>query len=112
MVGVLTNLTVTNLTKSPVTVGSAIKNVTAASLTKAAKISGNALDNTMTGGKGNYTLLGGAGDDSIFGFENEDMLQITGNFSATYDSSKKEIYFAIDSTSKRNYSEKFHGNEL
>ncbi len=145
MVGVLTNLTVTNLTKSPVTVGSAIKTVTAASRTKAAKISGNALDNTMTGGKGNDTLLGGAGDDSIFGntgndtlrggvgndtliggkgndmlwgnsgsdvfiyesgdgqdvifgFENADMLQITGNFSTTYDSSKKEIYFAVDST--------------
>ncbi len=146
MVGVLTNLTVTNLTKSPVTVGSAIKTVTAASRTKAAKISGNALDNTMTGGKGNDTLLGGAGDDSIFGntgndtlrggagndtllggkgndmlwgnagadvfiyesgdgqdvifgFENEDMLQITGNFSSTYESSKREIYFAVDSTS-------------
>ena len=145
MVGVLTNLTVTNLTKSPVTVGSAIKTVTAASRTKAAKISGNALDNTMTGGKGNDTLLGGAGDDSIFGntgndtlrggvgndtllggkgndmlwgnsgadvfiyesgdgqdvifgFENDDMLQITGNFSSTYDISKKEIYFFVDST--------------
>ena len=146
MVGVLTNLTVTNLTKSPVTVGSAIKTVTAASRTKAAKISGNALDNTMTGGKGNDTLLGGAGDDSIFGntgndtirggvgndtllggkgndllwgnagadvfiyesgdgqdvifgFEDDDMLQITGNFSSTYESSKREIYFAVDSTS-------------
>ncbi len=146
MVGVLTNFTVTNLTKSPVTVGSAIKTVTAASRTKAAKISGNALDNTMTGGKGNDTLLGGAGDDSIFGntgndtirggvgndtllggkgndmlwgnkgsdvfiyesgdgqdvifgFENSDMLQITGNFSTSLNSAKTEIYFAVDSTS-------------
>ncbi len=146
MVGVLTNFTVTNSTKSPVTVGSAIKTITAASRTKAARISGNALDNTITGGKGNDTLLGGAGDDSIFGntgndtirggtgndtliggagndmlwgnagadvfiyesgdgqdvifgFEDDDMLQITGNFSTSLNSSQTEIYFAVDSTS-------------
>ena len=33
-------------------------------------------------------------------FANDDMLKITGTFSASYNKSKKEIYFKVGSTSK------------
>ena len=130
--------TVTDSTKSPVTVGSAIKTINASSRTKAVKITGNAKANTITGGKGNDklygqagndklfggsgndTLTGGKGNDSlwgdagkdtfiysngdgkdvIYGFANNDLLKITGTFSASYDKSKSEIYFKVGSTSK------------
>ena len=149
-------LNVTNSTKSPVTVGSAVKIVNASSRTKAVKITGNALANSIVGGSkndslyggsgndsilggkgndklygqsgndklyggsGNDTLIGGKGNDSlwgdagkdtfiyssgdgkdvIYGFDNNDMLKITGKFSASYSKSKGEVYFKVDSTSK------------
>ena len=149
-----TTKTVTNSTKSPVTVGSAVKTINASSRTKAVKITGNANANTINGGskndsiyggagndsilgnagndklygqagndklyggKGNDTLSGGKGNDSlwgnagkdtfiyangdgkdvIFGFENDDMLKITGKFSTSYNKSKGEIYFKVGST--------------
>ena len=82
-------------------------------------ISGNAGNDKIYGGSGNDTLWGGAGNDSlwgnngadtfvyssgegndvIFGFDNSDMLKITGTFSGTYNKSKKEIYFKVASTS-------------
>lgn len=138
-------ITITNATKSPVTVNSAIKTINASTCTKAVKIIGNSLANTIQGGSGNDTLLGGAGNDKlygnagndklyggkgndtltggkgndslwgdagkdtfiyangdgkdvIFGFDNTDMLKITGKFSTSYNKSKKEIYFKVGST--------------
>ena len=149
-------LNVTNSTKSPVTVGSAVKTIDASKRTKAVKITGNALANsivggskndslyggsgndsirggkgndklygqagndklyggagndTLTGGKGNDSLWGDAGKDTfiyssgdgkdvIYGFDNNDMLKITGTFSASYSKSKDEVYFKVGSTSK------------
>ena len=148
--------TVTNSTKSPVTIGSAVKIVDASSRTKSVKITGNKLANTLQGGSKNDSLYGGAGNDYlvgnagndkiygqagndkiyggsgndslkggtgndslwgsagsdtfiyakgdgkdiIFGFEDDDLLKITGTFSATYSKSNGEVYFKVGSTSK------------
>ena len=118
---------VTNSTKSPVTVSSTVKNIDASKRTKAIQITGNKLANSITGSSKNDKIYGGAGDDTlrggkgndslwgnagadtfsyesgdgkdtISGFANNDMLQITGTFSGTYNKSKKEIYFKVDST--------------
>ena len=81
------NLILTDSTKSPVTVGSAIKTIDASLRTKAIKITDNALDNSITGGKGNDSLWGDAGDntfiyqagngsDTIFDYASGDMLKI------------------------------------
>ncbi len=75
------------------------------------KIYGGAGNDTLTGGKGNDSLWGnsgadnfiyasGDGQDVIFGFEDDDLLKITGTFSTSYSAAKKEIYFKVDSTSK------------
>ena len=149
-----TTKTITNSTKSPVTVGSAIKTINASNRTKAVKITGNTLANTIKGGSGKDSIYGGDGNDSIlgnagadklygqagndilkggagndslwggkgndslwgdagkdtfvyssgegkdiiYGFENDDMLKITGKFSTSYDKSKGEIYFKVGST--------------
>ena len=67
---------------------------------------------TLNGGKGNDMLWGceesadtfiyadGDGNDVIYGFENADLLQITGTFSGTYNKSKEELYLKIGSTAK------------
>lgn len=123
-----TTLTVNNKTKSPVTVSSAVENIDASGRTSAVKITGNALDNVITGGTGNDSLYGGKGNDTldggkgndklwgdagadtflyfkgegkdtIYGFDNNDMLLITGDFSATYSKNKKEVYFKVGNTS-------------
>jgi Ca2+-binding RTX toxin-like protein len=115
-----TTLTVNDSEKSTLTIGDEIKTVDASERTKAIKITGNTLNNSIVGGSGNDTLIGGAGNDSlwgdagadkfiyasgdgkdiIYGFDNSDMLKITGTFSASYNKFKKEIYFKVDSTSK------------
>ena len=70
---------------------------------------GGAGNDSLWGGKGNDTLYGDAGKDTfiyasgdeqdvIYGFENNDMLKITGTFSASYNKSKKEIAFKVGST--------------
>ena len=79
---------------------------------------GNTGNDKLYGQKGNDTLVGGLGNDSlwgdkgadvflfengdgkdvIFGFDNSDMLQITGAFSASYNKSKGEVYFKVGST--------------
>ena len=41
----------------------------------------------------------GDGKDVIFGFENDDMLKITGKFSTSYSKSKGEIAFKVGNTS-------------
>ena len=79
----LTNLTITDSTKSSVTIDSSIKVVDATKRTKAIQIIGNALANsikggtandTLYGGKGNDTLIGGKGNDSLFGNAGNDRL--------------------------------------
>ena len=67
-------LTVTNSTKSPVTVAADIRTINASKRTTAVKITGNTLANTISGGKGNDTLSGGAGNDSILGNAGADKL--------------------------------------
>ena len=74
------------------------------------KLFGNAGNDLIYGGAGNDSLWGNAGKDTfvyasgdgkdiIYGFENNDMLKITGTFSTSYNKSKKEIYFKVASTS-------------
>ena len=73
------------------------------------KIYGGDGNGTIIGGKGNDSLWGGDDDnvfvyakgdgkDIIFGFEDDDMLKITGAFSASYNRSKGEISFKVGST--------------
>ncbi|MBD3879469.1 MAG: hypothetical protein SR1Q5_07275 [Quinella sp. 1Q5] len=69
-----TTLTVKNSTKSPVTVGSAIKTINASKRTTAIKITGNSLANTITGGSYNDSIYGGGGNDSILGGTGNDKL--------------------------------------
>ena len=63
----------------------------------------------MSGGAGNDTLYGGDGSDAfiyvqgegkdvISGFANNDMLLITGAFSASYNATSKAIAFKVGST--------------
>lgn len=73
------------------------------------KLYGQNGDDTLWGGLGNDTLTGGAGADTfiynsgegkdvISGFGDDDLLQITGTFSATYNSSANTIAFKVGST--------------
>ena len=82
-------------------------------------LSGGAGNDKLYGGNGNDSLWGGAGNDSlwgnagadtfiyangdgkdvIYGFENSDILQITGTFTGSYNKNKKEIAFTIGKTS-------------
>ena len=74
------------------------------------KIYGGDGKDALRGGKGNDSLWGGNGADSfiyasgdgndvIYGFDNTDMLQITGTFSGTYNKSQKAVSFKVGSTS-------------
>ncbi|MBR1647504.1 MAG: hypothetical protein IJ685_12120 [Selenomonadaceae bacterium] len=79
-----TKLTVTNVDKSPVMIGSAVEVVDASTRTKAIKITGNALDNTITGGTGKDTLDGNSGDDILTGGNGADVFVYgTGNDTIT-----------------------------
>lgn len=120
-------LTLTDKSKAKVTLSTDYANANAFDRSKAIQIKGNAYDNSILGGKsadkiyggkGNDTLTGGAGNDSlwggagkdtfiyakgdgqdiIYGFDNTDMLKITGKFSGTYNKKKDEIYFKVGST--------------
>ncbi len=73
------------------------------------KLYGNAGTNTLWGGYGNDTLWGGTGADTfiynpgegkdvIRGFDNTDMLQITGDWTATYYGGSGRVVFKVDST--------------
>ena len=75
------------------------------------KIFGGKGDDSIRGGKGNDSLWGNAGADTfiyssgdghdvICDFGNDDMLKITGKFSASYSKSKGEVYFKVGTTSK------------
>ena len=74
-------------------------------------LKGGAGKDSIVGGKGNDSLWGnagadtfiyssGEGNDIIYDFANNDMLQITGDFSTSYSKSKQEIYFKVDTTDK------------
>ena len=67
-------LTVTNSTKSPVTVNSTIKTIDASKRTNAVKITGNALANNISSGSNKDTIDGAAGNDSILGNAGNDSL--------------------------------------
>ena len=73
------------------------------------KLIGGAGNDSLTGGKGDDSLWGNAGADTfiygngdgkdvIYGFANDDLLKITGTFSASYNKSKSEVYFKVGST--------------
>lgn len=75
------------------------------------KLYGGEDNDTLIGGKGNDSLWGdsgadkyiyesGDGKDVIFGFDDSDMLQITGAFSASCNKKQSEVYFKIGTTSK------------
>ena len=72
--GALTLLTVTDKTKSPVTVSSVIKTINASKRTTAVKITGNALANSIKGGSANDTIKGEAGNDTIYGGTGNDYI--------------------------------------
>lgn len=74
------------------------------------KLRGGTGNDSLWGGKGNDSLWGDAGNDTffysngdgkdiIYGFENDDLLKITDTFSASYNQSKKEVYFKVGNTS-------------
>ena len=110
-------LTVTNSTKSPVTVDAATKVIDASKRTKAVKITGNDLANSIFGGSKNDTLIGGKGNDSlwgnggadkfiytagdgkdiIFGFDSKDTLTLDNlTFTTAYSKSKGTITFNVE----------------
>ena len=75
------------------------------------KIYGGKGDDKLYGGNGNDSLWGNAGADTfiyasgdghdvIYDFANNDLLKITGKFSASYSKSKGEVYFKVGTTSK------------
>ena len=67
-------MSVTNASKSPVTIGSAVKIVDASARTKAINLTGNSLANSIVGGSKGDSIWGGAGNDSIFGNAGNDKL--------------------------------------
>lgn len=68
-----TTLIIADKTKSPVTLDDNILTADASAVTSKIKIVGNALDNTILGGKKNDTLDGGAGDDLLTGNGGKDV---------------------------------------
>ena len=120
-------LTLNDSSSAKVTLPAAYVNANASARTTAIQVTGNKLDNTISGGNGADTLAGGAGNDSInggagndslwgqagadtfiynsgdgkdmiFGFDNDDLLQITGNWTAAYYSGSGRVVFKVDST--------------
>ena len=120
----------TNSSKASVTLPAYAEYASAATRTKAIKIVGNALDDTIIGGTGNDSIQGvsgnnsiggGAGDDSlwggtgkdiffynsgdgtdvIYGFGNDDLLEITGLTGAvagTFNDTKDELTIKVGAT--------------
>ena len=73
-------------------------------------LTGNGGDDTLSGGKGKDSLWGGDGADTfiynkgdgkdvIFGFGNDDLLEINNKFTASYNADKNEIAFKVGSGS-------------
>ena len=72
------------------------------------KLYGGKGDDYIEGGSGNDSLWGGAGEDTfiytsgdgkdvIYNFDDDDMLQILGTFSAKYDKSSDTVVFKVGS---------------
>ncbi|MBD3878918.1 MAG: calcium-binding protein [Quinella sp. 1Q5] len=128
-------LTVTNKTKSPVTIDAATKVIDASTRTKAVKLTGNDLANSIFGGSKNDTLIGGKGNDSlwgnggadtfiytagdgkdvIYGFDSKDTLTLDElDFTTSYSKSKGTITFKSDggSVTLKNFTTStFHIND-
>ena len=68
-----TSLTITNATKSPVSVGSDVVTIDASTRTKAIAITGNELGNLIIGGSGNDTFNSGKGNDTLIGGNGADV---------------------------------------
>ena len=84
-----TLLTVTNSTKSPVTVDSNIISINASTRTNAVKITGNSKNNSILGGSGADSLNGSTGNDTLNGGKGNDTL--------TGGSGKDVFYYAKNS---------------
>lgn len=69
-----TTLIVNDLTNSPVKVSSSIEVIDGSERTTKVKITGNNLDNMISGGSARDTIKGGAGNDSIVGNAGNDKL--------------------------------------
>ncbi len=120
-------LTVTDEDSASLTAPADFKFVNAASRTTALQITGNKFANSILGGAANDTIWGGYGADTIMsnagndtlwggtgadifiynpgegkdvirGFDNTDMLQITGDWTATYYGGSGRVVFKVDST--------------
>ena len=88
------------------------------------KLFGQKGNDTLWGGKGNDSLWGDAGADTfyyalgdgkdiIYGFENDDLLKITGAFTASYNKKYNSVTFKMDSgsiTLKKFTATTFHVN--
>ena len=68
-----TLLTINDTIQSPVTVDSSVKMIDASSRKNAVDITGNALDNSIVGGKGADTLNGADGNDTLTGGKGKDI---------------------------------------
>ena len=83
---------------------------------------GGASYDTLIGGKGNDTLWGGSGadtfiygsgDGNVYSFGSNDLLQITGTFSASYNKTSGDVFFKLGSntiTLKNSTTTTFHVN--
>ncbi|MBE8953604.1 MAG: hypothetical protein SR1Q7_10760 [Quinella sp. 1Q7] len=71
-------LTVTNSTKSPVTVPAYVKTVNASKRTSAVRITGNASANSIVGGSSADSLNGGSGNDTLTGGKGNDVFIYSG----------------------------------
>ena len=105
------NLNVTNTSGSVITFGSGNGNKLTLAGKQGSGIGSNSYDtesnanitinggnDSLIGGDGADTLSGGDGKNIIYGFENDDLLKITGKFSASYSKSKAEVYFKVGTT--------------
>lgn len=118
---IIGGLTLTNKNSAAVTIPSYMEFASAESRTTAIQITGNKLNNTIYGGSGNDSLWGGTGDDVlkgnagadtffyasgegkdiIYGFGNDDLLQITGlsgSVTGTFNTNRDELTVKVGST--------------
>lgn len=72
-----TTLTLTNEDKAAMTLESGVKVVDASNRSKSIQITGNALDNSILGGKVADTLCGGTGNDTLTGYWKGDLFIYT-----------------------------------
>ena len=83
-------LTINNAVKSPVIIGADTEIVDASTRTTPIQITGNALDNSIIGGKKNDTLDGAGGDDTLTGGKGNDVFIHTSGNDIITDYDKKD----------------------